>query len=190
MKKFIYLFSMLAVAFSLGGCKEGTDFDIEYTPIAPIGGQYDVIIYEGYDENKTDAEFWATATPDDYEQICDYGDVLVMLSNTTNYDKDKAWLRVGGLSAKKSFNINAKISIDMNTFKFSGVDVDDFIGNSATPVDKATVDGFCTHNQYKTEASGTVTDYIEFTYSRTGAPGYHYKAIGFKYTGWTEDEGY
>ena len=33
-------------------------------------------------------------------------------------------------------------------------------------------------------------DYIEFIYSRTGAPGYHYKAVGFKYTGWTEDEGY
>ena len=60
MKKFIYLFSMLAVALSFGGCKEGTDFDIEYTPIAPIGGQYDVIIYEGYDENKTDITSYTT----------------------------------------------------------------------------------------------------------------------------------
>ena len=74
--------------------------------------------------------------------------------------------------------------------KESGTGGDDFVGNSATPVDQATVDGFCTHNQYKTEASGTLTDYIEFTYSRTGAPGYHFKAVGFKYTGWTEDEGY
>lgn len=190
MKKFIYLFSMLAVALSFGGCKEGTDFDIEYTPIAPIGGQYDIIIFEGYDENKTDAEFWATATADDYKQLNDYGDIYAYLSNTTDYDKDKAWLRVGGRTGKASYNINAKINIDMSTYKFGGQGVDDFVGNSATPVDQATVDGFCTHNQYKTEASGTVTDYIEFTYSRTGAPGYHYKAVGFKYTGWTEDEGY
>ena len=190
MKKFIYLFSMLAVALSFGGCKEGTDFDIEYTPIAPIGGQYDIIILEGYDENKTDAEFWATATASDYKQLNDYGDIYAYLSNTTNYDKDKAWIRVGNRTGKASYNINAKISIDMSTFKFGGQGVDDFIGNSATPVDQATVDGFCTHNQYKTEASGTVTDYIEFTYSRAGAPGYHYKAYGFKYTGWTEDEGY
>ena len=106
---------MLAVALSFGGCKEGTDFDIEYTPIAPIGGQYDIIIFEGYDENKTDAEFWATATPDDYEQICEYGDIYAYLSNTTDYDKDKAWLRVGGRTSKSSYNINAKISIDMTS---------------------------------------------------------------------------
>ena len=190
MKKLIYLFSMLAVALTFGGCKEGTDFDIDYTPIAPIGGMYDIIIYQGYDENKTDAEFWATATDADIEQLNEYGDIYAYLSNTTDYDKDKAWIRVGGYSAKKEYNINAKVTIDMSTYKFYGTNVEDFVGNSATPVDQATVNGFCTHNQYKTEASGTVTDYIEFTYSRTGAPGYHYKAVGFKYTGWTEDEGY
>ena len=190
MKKFIYLFSMLAVALSFSGCKEGTDFDIDYTPIAPIGGMYDVIIYEGFDDTKTDEEFWASATEDDYEQIVDYGDIYALLSNTTDYDKDKAWIRVGSYSAKNSYNINAKISIDMSTYKFYGTNVDDYVGNSATPVDQATVSGYCTHNQFKAPESGAVTDYIEFTYSRTGAPGYHYKAIGFKYTGWTEDEGY
>ena len=123
---------MLAVALSFGGCKEGTDFDIEYTPIAPIGGQYDIIIFEGYDENKSDAEFWATATAADYEQLNDYGEIYAYLSNTTDYDKDKAWIRVGSYSAKKSYNINAKISIDMSSYKFGGVDVDDFVGNSAT----------------------------------------------------------
>lgn len=181
---------MLAVALSFSGCKEGTDFDIEYTPIAPIGGMYDIIIYQGYDETKTDAEFWATATDDDIEQLNEYGDIYALLSNTTDYDNDKAWIRVGSYNAKKNYNINAKVTIDMSTYKFYGTNVDDFVGNSATPVDQATVNGFCTHNQYTTEASGTLTDYIEFTYSRTGAPGYHYKAVGFKYTGWTEDEGY
>ena len=192
MKKFIYLFCMLATVIAFNGCKEGTDFDIDYTPIAPIGGQYDVIVYYGVDESKTDAEFWAThdINSEDVTQLNEYGDLYATLSNTTDYDRDKAWIRVGGYSGKNVYNINAKVSIDMSTYKFYGTGVDDFVGNSATPVDQATVDGFCTHNQYKTEASGTLTDYIEFTYSRTGAPGYHFKAVGFKYTGWTEDEGY
>lgn len=191
MKKLLFIISMLAVVLSFNSCTEGTDFDIDYTPIAPIGGQYDVIIYYGVDASMTDEQFWAShdINSSDVTQLNEYGDIYAYLSNTTDYDADKAWIRVGSYSAKNEYNINAKVSIDMNTYKFFGTNVDDFVGNSATPVDQATVNGFCTHNQYKTEGSGTVTDYIEFTYSRTGAPGYHYKAVGFKYTGWDEDEG-
>ena len=181
---------MLAAVLAISSCKEGTDFDIDYTPIAPIGGQYDVIVYFGFDESVSDEQFWASHTIEspDVEQLNEFGELYAYLSNTTAYDVDKAWIRVGNYSGKNFYNVNAKVSIDMSTYKFYGSDVDDFIGNSAKPVDKATVNGFCTHNQYKTEASGTLTDYIEFTYSHTDAPGYHMKAVGFKYTGWPEDE--
>ena len=181
MKKLIYM-CLLVCGMLLTACTEGTDFDIDYTPLAPIGGQYVVTITCGYDENKTDAEFWAN--PTDVEEV---GQIYAFLSNTTDYDTDKAWIRVGNYSGKAAYNINAKISINMKDFTFSGVDVDDFVGNSATPVDKATVSGFCTHNQF-TAPSGATTDYISFTYSRTGAPGYHFKAEGWKYTGWEEDD--
>lgn len=190
MKKLSYLLGMFIAALAFTSCNEGTDFDIDYTPIAPIGGQYDIIIYEGEDASMTDEQFWAShdINSEDVEQLNDYGDIYAYLSNTTDYDSDKAWLRVGSYSAKSSYNINAKISINMADYTFGGTDVDDFIGNSATPVDKATVKGFCKRNGITTEASKTTTDYIEFTYSRTGAPGKHYKAIGFKYTYWAEDE--
>ena len=49
-----------------------------------------------------------------------------------------------------------------------------------------TYDGSLTFNTYTT-VSGTVTDEISFTYSRSDQPGYHYRVTGFKYTGWTED---
>ena len=190
MKKLSYLLGMFAAALMLSACNEGTDYDIDYTPIAPIGGQYDVIIYYGEDANMTDEQFCAShdITSPDVTQLNEYGDYYAYLSNTTDYDKDKAWIRVGTLTQKNRFNINAKISINMSDYSFSGNGVDDFVGNSATPVDKVTIKGFCKHNGIKTEGSGTTTDYIEFIYSRTGAPGYHFKAIGFKYTGWDEDE--
>lgn len=190
MKKLSYLLGMFVAALMLTACNEGTDYDIDYTPIAPIGGQYDVIVYYGQDATVTDEQFWAThdINSADVTQLNSYGQLYAYLSNTTDYDKDKAWIRVGGYTGKSAYNINAKVSINMGDFTFGGTDVDDFIGNSATPVDKATVSGFCKHNGIVTEGSGTTTDYIEFTYSRTGAPGYHFKAIGFKYTGWDEDE--
>lgn len=186
MKKTAYLFA-LVLAGLFSACSEGTDFDIEHTPIAPIGGQYQITLVRGYDPTKTDAEYWAS-NPTDVDTLYTTADGLAAyLSNTTDYDTDKAWIRVGGYSSKAAYAINAKVSIDMSTYKFGGTNVDDFIGNSATAVDQATVDGYCGHNTYTT-VSGTVTDEITFTYSRTGQPGYHYKAHGFKYTGWDEDE--
>ena len=191
MKKLSYLWTVLVAALAFSACTEGTDFEIDYTPIAPIGGEYIISIYKGEDPSVTDEQFWAThdITSPDVEQISDYTDgIYAYLSNTTDYDKDKAWIRIGSYNAKEDYSINAKVSIDMGSYKFFGTDVDDFIGNSATPVVKSTVNGFCTHNQYITEASETKTDYIEFTYSRTGSPGLHFKVIGFKYTYWDEDE--
>lgn len=187
MKKVIYMLGLVFVSL-LSACTEGTDYDIDYTPIAPIGGQYKITLVRGYDPTKTDAEYWAS-NPTDVDTIAKTTDRSVLyafLSNTTDYDKDKAWIRVGSYSAKTAYAINAKVSIDMSSYKFGGTGVDDFVGNSATAVDQATVDGYCGHNTYTT-VSGTVTDEITFTYSRTGQPGYHYKAHGFKYTGWAED---
>lgn len=181
MKKMKYILGLMLMVV-LASCKEGTDFDIEYTPLAPIGGQYVVTISYGIDETKTDAEFWAS--PTDVQEL---GQIYAFLSNTTAMDTDKAWIRVGNYSAKQYYNINAKIDIDMKTYKFGGANVGNYVGNSATPVDNATVSGFCTHNEY-TAPSGTVTDYICFTYSRSDYPGYHFKAEGWKYTGWAEDD--
>lgn len=181
MKKIFLLMSLVVMLFS--ACSEGTDFDIDYTPLAPIGGQYLLTIEKGYDPNKTDEEYWASNPADVEEFTSQYG----FLSNTTDYDKDKAWLRIGNYSADKDWAVNAKVSIDMSNYTFSGTNLDNFIGNSATSKGKVTVSGKCGHNTYKT-VTGTITDEISFVYSRADQPGYHYRAKGFKYTGWDEDE--
>lgn len=184
MKKIFLLLALVVMMFS--ACSEGTDFDIDYTPIAPIGGQYALNIEKGYDPSKTDAEYW-DSNPSDVEEICNVSDgVFGFLSNTTDYDKDKAWIRIGNYSTATEWAINAKVSINMSDYIFSGTDVDNFIGNSATSKGKITVSGKCGHNTYKT-ATGTITDEITIVYSRADQPGFHYRAKGFKYTGWDED---
>ena len=130
MKKIFFLLALVVMMFS--ACSEGTDFDIDYTPIAPIGGQYALNIEKGYDPSKTDAEYW-DSNPSDVEEICKVSDgVFGFLSNTTDYDKDKAWIRIGNYSTATEWAINAKVSINMSDYIFSGTDVDNFIGNSAT----------------------------------------------------------
>ena len=56
MKKILYFLSFVFVAL-FTACSEGDDFDIDYTPIAPIGGQYRINVERGYDASKTDAEY-------------------------------------------------------------------------------------------------------------------------------------
>lgn len=192
MKKILYFLSFVFVAL-FTACSEGDDFDIDYTPMAPVGGEYRINVERGYDASKTDAEYWAS-NPTDAEFIfktdgtgTTSGVLYAYLSNTTDYDKDKAWIRVGSAASKAAYAINAKVSIDMSSYTFGGENVDDFIGNSATATDKVTVSGKCGHNTYTT-VSGTVTDEISFTYSRSDQPGYHYRVTGFKSTGWAEDK--
>ena len=114
MKKIFFLLALVVMMFS--ACSEGTDFDIDYTPIAPIGGQYALNIEKGYDPSKTDAEYW-DSNPSDVEEICKVSDgVFGFLSNTTDYDKDKAWIRIGNYSTATEWAINAKVSINMNDY--------------------------------------------------------------------------
>lgn len=183
MKKISYFFGMLISVLMFSACSEGTDFDIEYTPLAPVGGQYFVTLYYGIDDTKTDEQFWSTAKEGvDYEEL---GQINATLSNTTDFDTDKAWIRVGSRTTNSFYGVNAKVSINMANFTFEGTNVENVAGGAAA-VGNCTVKGYCTHNQF-TAPSGAVTDYIEFTYSRSDQPGYHMKAVGWKYTGWEED---
>lgn len=166
----------------LASCTEGTDFDINYTPIAPIGGQYVVTVSYGFDKTKSDVEFWADPT-----NVKDSLQIYAYLSNTTFFDTDSAWVRIGSYSARNGYNINTKVFIDMSNYSFSGLNINNFVGNSITPVDSVTINGFCTHNNF-VAPSGATTDYISFIYSRTDLPGYHWKVEGWKYTGWAEDD--
>ena len=78
------------------------DYPINYTPIAPMGGQYRIISCT--DEAGTELKSSISSS-----------DRYVFLSNTTNYDSDKCWVRIGrySYSASNFAGINGKVSCDV-----------------------------------------------------------------------------
>lgn len=162
-----FMFLMIA-ALTFTACNsEDNDYDIEYTAIHPLGGQYTCTItrngetiQEGYN---------------------------CYLANTSANDADKCWIRVGSYSASSTFCINGKISCDVKSLTFSGSNIENLAGNVASSTETFTLtDGKLELNGITTP-SGTVTDKISFTYTTTKDPGATYTVTGWRYTGWEED---
>lgn len=167
MKHLKYIFLMLLVSLSLASCNsEDNDYDIDYTPIHPLGGTYTVTV------SKNGVEI---------------GDDICTIANTVNYDSDKCWVRVGSVTAAGAYNINGKISCDVKGLSFSGTNIENLAGNVASSSETFTLtDGKLELNSI-TAPSGTVTDKISFTYTTSKDPGVTYSVTGWRYTWWPED---
>lgn len=172
MKKFIYIFTMLfAVVFS--ACNsEDLDYDIEYTPIHPMGGQYRISIVD---------ETGATVSVP--------SSIYCYLSNTSDNATDKCWIRIGNYntSAKTDYSINGKIACDVESLTFSGTAMN-LAGNVASSDENFTVANGKIELNGATAPSGTVCDKISFTFTRENFPGKTYTVTGYRYTGWTETD--
>lgn len=175
MKLIKYLFWMSTIVLTLASCNsEDFDYDIEYTPIHPIGGQYTVDISRN-----------GTVVAEKVD---------CFLSNTSAYDADLCWIRIGAYNSgntpgdiNKSYFINGKISCDVSSLSFWGSDIENLAGNVASSDESFTVtDGRIELNGI-TAPSGTVADRISFTYTTTVDPGATYTVEGYRYTGWGED---
>ena len=172
MKKFTYIFFMLfAVVFS--ACNsEDFEYDIEYTPIHPIGGQYRVSIVD-----ETGAEVKLSSS------------MYCYLSNTSDNATDKCWIRIGNYntSAKNAYSINGKIACDVKSLTFSGTAMN-LAGNVSSSNENFTVSNGKIELKGATAPSGTVCDKISFTFTRDNFPGKTYTVTGYRYTGWTETD--
>lgn len=172
MKKFTYIFFMLfAVVFS--ACNsEDFEYDIEYTPIHPIGGQYRISIVD-----ETGAEVKLSSS------------MYCYLSNTSDNATDKCWIRIGNYntSAKNAYSINGKIACDVKSLTFSGTAMN-LAGNVTSSNENFTVSNGKIELKGATAPSGTVCDKISFTYTRDNFPGKTYTVTGYRYTGWTETD--
>ena len=167
MKHLKYIFLMLLVSLSLASCNsEDNDYDIEYTAIHPLGGQYVVTV------SKNGAEV---------------GMMYCTIANTVSNETDKCWVRVGSVTAAGAYNINGKISCDVKGLSFSGTNIENLAGNVASSSETFTLtDGKLELNSI-TAPSGTVTDKISFTYTTSKDPGVTYSVTGWRYTWWPED---
>jgi len=172
MKKFTYIFFMLfAVVFS--ACNsEDFDYDIEYTPIHPIGGQYRVSIV---DETGTEVKLSSS--------------MYCYLSNTSDNATDKCWIRIGNYntSASNAYSINGKIACDVKSLTFSGTAMN-LAGNVTSSNENFTVSNGKIELKGATAPSGPFCDKISFTFTRDTFPSKTYTVTGYRYTGWTETD--
>lgn len=168
MKHLKYIFLMLLASLSLMSCNsEDLDYDIEYTPIHPLGGQYVV-----------------TVSKDGTE----VGMMYCTIANTVSNDTDKCWVRVGSVTAANVFNINGKISCDVPALSFSGSNIENLAGNVASSTETFTLTDGKLELKGVTAPSGTIADKISFTYTTSKDPGATYSVVGWRYTGWPEDD--
>ena len=154
------------------------DYEIEYTAIAPMGGQYRIISLT--DET---GEELKTNISSSYR--------YVWISNTVLDESDKCWVRIGGYSTSSSnfYGINGKVSCNVSNkqnMTFSGSNVENLAGNVASSSATFTVEGVVVENAAKCP-SGEITESITMTFTNSKFPGKTYKVTGWKYTGWPED---
>lgn len=168
MKYFKYAFLTLLVTLSMMSCNsEDLDYDIEYTAIHPLGGQYVVTV------NRNGKEIGMT---------------YFTIANTVSNDPDKCWVRIGGVADGDSLHINGKLSCDVSALSFSGSQIENLAGNVTSSSETFTLtDGKLVLKGIEAP-SGTVADKISFAYTTTKDPGATYTIVGWRYTGWPEDD--
>lgn len=168
MKHLKYVFLMLLASLSLVACNsEDLDYDIDYTAIHPLGGQYVVTV------SKNGTEVDAT---------------YCTVANTVSNDIDKCWVRVGSVTAAGIYNINGKMSCDVKSLSFSGSNIENLAGNVVSSTETFTLTDGKVELKAVTTPSGTVADKISFTYTTSKDPGVTYSVTGWRYTGWPEDD--
>lgn len=86
------------------------------------------------------------------------------------------------------YNINGKISCDVKTLSFSGSNIENLAGNVASSTETFTLTDGKLELKGITAPSGTVADKISFTYTTSKDPGVTYSVVGWRYTGWSEDD--
>lgn len=175
--KFIKNILWVLLAFTVVSCSN-EDYDIEYTNIWPMGGQYRII-------SLTDE------TGEELKSSISSSNRYVYISNTVLDEADKCWVRIGSYSTGSSnfYGINGKVSCNVTNrqnMTFSGSGVENLAGNVASSSDTFSVEGVVVENGAKTPST-EVTESITMTFTNSKFPGKTYKVTGWKYTGWPED---
>jgi hypothetical protein len=168
MKQIKHLFFLLVSLVTLAACETYGDYEIEYTPIHPLGGQYRITVYEGDQQV--------------YRNYCYIG-------NTTDNDTDKCWIRIGAynFAATNPWSINGKIDCNVAALTFQGSDIENLAGNVASSTGTFTLTDGKVVLGGVVAPSGTTADAISFTFTNSRFPGRTFRAEGYRYTGWGED---
>ncbi|MDR1161582.1 MAG: hypothetical protein LBK45_04495 [Tannerellaceae bacterium] len=169
MKHLKYIFLLFLSLLTVASCETYGDYNIDYTPIHPLGGQYRIHVYDASGEEI-------------YTNYCYIG-------NTENYATDKCWIRIGAYnaSATQNWSINGKIDCNVGALTFSGSNIENLAGNVASSSETFSVTDGKVVLGGSTTPSNTKSDAISFTFTNSRFPGETFKAEGYRYTGWGGD---
>lgn len=169
MKQIRYISVLFLLLLGFASCETYGDYEVEYSSIYPLSGKYRIVVT---DEAGTQV----------YRNYCE-------ISNTVDESTTQCWLRIGSysLSGSNAYSINGKINCDVNALTFSGSSIENLAGNVATSTNTFTLTEGMVVLKGATAPSGTVCDAISFTFTNSRFPGKTYTAVGYRYTGWSED---
>jgi hypothetical protein len=164
----IAIFCLLLVAAS--GCETYKDYEIEYSPIYPLCGEWLVRF--------TDTSVTPNVTS---------GLIVMSTFNTADNSTNQMWIRATSTSSSYIGRFDGKISCNVAGKSFSGENVlNTFYTTTPKPAFTVT-EGIIVMDGYDT-ATGGKSDKITFTITDTRKAGKVYKVTGFRRTRWLDDE--
>jgi hypothetical protein len=157
------------------GCETYKDYEIEYTPIYPLCGEWMIKFID------------TSVTPNDTSGL-----VVLSTYNTSDNSINQMWIRsinnnlTGLLPVTGRFT--GKINCDVTAKTFGSETVANTYYITATPVPTFTItNGIIVIDGYNT-ATGGKSDKITFTMTDSRKAGKVYTVIGFRRTRWLDDE--
>ncbi len=163
---------VLGVFFALTSCETLKEPTVEYGPVYPLSGEWIVRYIKPNPTVAADSSAFATLST----------------FNDAKNSTDSLWVRKTGTSTTtiSSFTVKSICSLADNTFSGSGLTntvlaTGVSVGKCTITEGKVIIDGWDTNSGHK-------SDKITFKIEDSRKPGVIYTAVGYRRTGWYEDE--
>lgn len=171
MKQIYKLLTMLLFAVTFTACETYGDYEVEYSPIYPLSGEWIVNVYDAN----------GVLYPDGSGYTCN-------TYNTADNSTNKMWIKMS--TAKLAWGILGKVNCNVDAKDFNGDNIPNLVDSKdgATSETMFTVtNGKVTMDGYDTP-TGHKADMIEFTLTNSKYPGETIVVKGFRKTGWNGED--
>ena len=159
----------LSLVFA-ASCETYEDYEIEYSPIYPLSGE------------------WMVRFTDPTVSPATSGLIVVSTYNTSDNSKTQMWIRAVSTSTAAAYTgrFTGKINCNVEGLSFSGENaVNTYYTNGTTTF---TITGGTIEKDGYETATGGKSDKITFTMTDSRKPGKTFTVTGFRRTRWFEDE--
>lgn len=170
MKAFYKIVICCLLLVAASGCETYKDYEIEYSPVYPLCGEWLVRF--------TDISVTPNTTS---------GLIVLSTFNTADNSTTRMWIRTTSTSSAYPGRFDGKIDCNVEGRTFTGSNALNTY-YTVSPVPSFTItDGIVITDGYDT-ATGGKSDKITFTMTDTRKAGKTYKISGFRRTRWLDDE--